>query len=121
LLFCFSPPPPPFPFLTGCFFTEEFAKFLIYARGLKFEETPDYDHLYKLINQVMKRSNLVDDGIYDWMPEAGKVPKSDPSARKASDNAAVPPKPAATTPAPKAPENVDDEPTPGCCGMRRRK
>ena len=53
---------------------EEFGKFLTYARGLKFEETPDYDHLYKLINQVMKRSNLVDDGVYDWMKlEGSKV------------------------------------------------
>ncbi len=48
-------------------FPEEFGKFLSYSRGLKFEETPDYDYLIKLFQGVMKRSNLVDDGVFEWM------------------------------------------------------
>jgi len=46
---------------------DEFAKYLTYARHLKFEEQPDYDYLIKLFNSVMKKQHLVDDGVYDWM------------------------------------------------------
>ena len=46
---------------------DEFAKYLTYARHLKFEEQPDYDYLIKLFNTVMKKQHLVDDGIFDWM------------------------------------------------------
>lgn len=45
----------------------QFATFLSYARGLKFDETPDYDYLINLMDDVLKEYNLVDDGHYDWM------------------------------------------------------
>lgn len=48
-------------------FPEEFAKYLSYARHLKFEEQPDYDYLIKLFNNVMKKHHLVNDQVYDWM------------------------------------------------------
>src|SRR3984885_8785172 len=36
-------------------FPEEFAIYLRYARNLGFEETPDYEYLKSLFNQVMER------------------------------------------------------------------
>eukprot|EP00732_Lithocolla_globosa_P002772 Lithocolla_globosa_v1_NODE_1941_length_2247_cov_21.336223.p1 type:complete len:354 gc:universal NODE_1941_length_2247_cov_21.336223:1100-39(-) len=48
-------------------FPSEFAKYVNYARNLKFEESPDYDYLMKLLNTVMKKGNIKEDGNYDWM------------------------------------------------------
>jgi len=76
---------------------EEFGKFLAYSRGLKFEETPDYDYLYKLINLVMKKNNLIDDGQYDWM-------KLENPQKKSSDQAASKPKEGESA-QPKSPNN----------------
>ena len=65
---------PPFPCrLPGRGHTEEFAKYLSYARHLKFEEQPDYDYLIKLFTNVMKKQHLVNDQVYDWMTLEGKV------------------------------------------------
>jgi len=120
-------------------FSEEFGKFLTYARSLKFEETPDYDFLYRLLNQVMKRNNLVDDGVYDWMKldaskrgaEAGpsKIPGGDPAVAAA---APAPVTGATTTPKPEAEkakplaapvtaQGADEEPTATCFCCFRKK
>ncbi|KAJ3109907.1 casein kinase I [Phlyctochytrium bullatum] len=48
-------------------FPEEFAEYLRYARDLKFEETPDYDYLRGLFDQVLAKVNEIDDGVFDWM------------------------------------------------------
>lgn len=42
---------------------EEFASFLTYVRELKFEATPDYAYLRSLLNSLMERLGIVDDGI----------------------------------------------------------
>ncbi|KCV70082.1 CK1/CK1/CK1-G protein kinase [Fonticula alba] len=58
-------------------YPEEFAKYLGYARNLKFDETPDYDYLLKLFNQVLKKEHLVDDQVYDWQTTARGAPRPD--------------------------------------------
>ena len=77
---------------------EEIATFITYARGLKFEEEPDYDFLRKLfdkgknfhvillvsiINQVLTKIGEKDDGVFDWMAimdhlKREKLKKSEP-------------------------------------------
>ena len=47
--------------------TEEFAIYLNYVRKLGFEETPDYDFLRELFTKVLRSTNEVEDGVYDWM------------------------------------------------------
>lgn len=55
-------------------FVEEFAIYLNYARKLQFEDTPDYDYLRGLFDQVLeKKLNAKDDGIFDWMLLEAKV------------------------------------------------
>lgn len=46
---------------------EEFGIYLNYVRKLGFEENPDYDFLRELFTKVLKNSNEVEDGVYDWM------------------------------------------------------
>ncbi|XP_055637406.1 casein kinase I isoform X1 [Toxorhynchites rutilus septentrionalis] len=52
---------------------EEFAKYLRYVRRLDFFETPDYDHLRRLFQDLFYFKGYVDDGEFDWtgktMPE----------------------------------------------------
>ncbi|KAJ3008056.1 casein kinase I [Thoreauomyces humboldtii] len=45
----------------------EFGYLLEYARNMQFDEEPNYDGLCEMINQVMRRENLEDDGVFDWM------------------------------------------------------
>ena len=45
---------------------EEFANYLYYCRSLKFEERPDYVSLKKLFKDMIIRSNLEYDNVYDW-------------------------------------------------------
>ncbi|KAJ3164731.1 casein kinase I [Geranomyces variabilis] len=45
----------------------EFGQMLRYARGMAFEEQPNYDGMCQLIDQVMTRENIEDDGVFDWM------------------------------------------------------
>ena len=47
-------------------FPNELAKFLNYAKGLKFEEKPDYDYLKGLIQSAKKSNNIATDYVYDW-------------------------------------------------------
>ncbi|CAG8455930.1 13741_t:CDS:2, partial [Racocetra fulgida] len=46
---------------------EEFGIYLNYVRKLNFEENPDYDFLRELFTKVLKNTNEVEDGVYDWM------------------------------------------------------
>ncbi|KAJ3170009.1 casein kinase I [Irineochytrium annulatum] len=48
-------------------FPEEFAEYLAYSRGLKFDEEPDYNKLRQLFNKVLQRNGETDDGVFDWM------------------------------------------------------
>lgn len=47
-------------------FPSELARFINYAKGLKFEEKPDYDYLRSLLNTAKKNNNIVTDYIFDW-------------------------------------------------------
>jgi casein kinase 1 len=47
-------------------FPNELVKYLNYAKGLKFEEKPDYNYLRGLIQAAKKSNNIVTDYLYDW-------------------------------------------------------
>lgn len=49
---------------------EEFATYLRYVRRLDFFETPDYDYLRRLFQDLFDRKGFVDDGEFDW---TGKI------------------------------------------------
>lgn len=45
----------------------EFQDYLTYCRGLRFDETPDYEYLRGLFRNLMESRGFVNDGIFDWM------------------------------------------------------
>lgn len=45
---------------------EEFANYLRYVRRLDFFETPDYDYLRRIFQDLFERKGYVDDGEFDW-------------------------------------------------------
>lgn len=45
----------------------QFAQYLTYARNLKFDETPDYQYLYRLMDQAMRDIGGQFDDHYDWL------------------------------------------------------
>ncbi|XP_063696173.1 casein kinase I isoform X3 [Culicoides brevitarsis] len=45
---------------------EEFATYLRYVRRLDFFETPDYDYLRRLFQELFDRKGYTDDGEFDW-------------------------------------------------------
>nr|XP_053648719.1 casein kinase I-like isoform X3 [Cherax quadricarinatus] len=47
-------------------YPEEMATYLRYVRRLDFFETPDYDYLRKLFQDLFERKGYVDDGDFDW-------------------------------------------------------
>jgi hypothetical protein len=46
------------------------ATFINYAKGLKFEERPDYKYLKNLLTQARKASKIEMDYVYDWSSKA---------------------------------------------------
>ena len=57
----------------GC--TAEFKTYLEYCRGLKFEETPDYDYLKGIFKDLFIKEGYVRDDMYDWhIKQAEKKP-----------------------------------------------
>lgn len=46
---------------------EEFSKYILYCRGLQFEEKPDYNYLRSLFKQIMSRIGYDYDGVFDWV------------------------------------------------------
>ncbi|XP_070507720.1 casein kinase I isoform X2 [Chironomus tepperi] len=53
---------------------EEFATYLRYVRRLDFFETPDYDYLRKLFQDLFERKGYVDDGEFDWTGKTMSTP-----------------------------------------------
>ncbi|XP_022247111.1 casein kinase I-like isoform X2 [Limulus polyphemus] len=47
-------------------YPEELATYLRYVRRLDFFETPDYDYLRKLFQDLFERKGYMDDGEFDW-------------------------------------------------------
>lgn len=47
-------------------FPSELATFLNYAKGLKFEQKPDYKYLKSLLNSAKDKNKITTDYIYDW-------------------------------------------------------
>ncbi len=46
---------------------EEFRTYLNYARALRFNQRPDYQHLRQLFRDVLAREGLQYDYAYDWL------------------------------------------------------
>lgn len=46
--------------------SEEMCTYLRYVRRLDFFETPDYNYLRKLFQDLFERRGYRDDGVYDW-------------------------------------------------------
>eukprot|EP00930_Biecheleria_cincta_P101079 TRINITY_DN9270_c0_g1_i2.p1 TRINITY_DN9270_c0_g1~~TRINITY_DN9270_c0_g1_i2.p1 ORF type:complete len:336 (+),score=51.25 TRINITY_DN9270_c0_g1_i2:74-1081(+) len=44
----------------------EFAAYFDYCRSLRFEETPDYAHLRRMLQDVFRREGYRSDNIFDW-------------------------------------------------------
>eukprot|EP00603_Paraphysomonas_imperforata_P014579 CAMPEP_0114472208 /NCGR_PEP_ID=MMETSP0104-20121206/12253_1 /TAXON_ID=37642 ORGANISM="Paraphysomonas imperforata, Strain PA2" /NCGR_SAMPLE_ID=MMETSP0104 /ASSEMBLY_ACC=CAM_ASM_000202 /LENGTH=367 /DNA_ID=CAMNT_0001646165 /DNA_START=145 /DNA_END=1248 /DNA_ORIENTATION=- len=44
----------------------EFCKFLVYTRGLKFDETPDYAYLRQMFRDLFFRTGFRPDNQFDW-------------------------------------------------------
>uniref|UniRef100_A0A6B2E5N6 non-specific serine/threonine protein kinase n=1 Tax=Phlebotomus kandelakii TaxID=1109342 RepID=A0A6B2E5N6_9DIPT len=53
---------------------EEFATYLRYVRRLDFFETPDYDHLRRLFQDLFDRKGYEDDGEFDWTGKTMSTP-----------------------------------------------
>jgi len=74
-------------------YPQEFATFLNYTRGLRFEDKPDYSYLRKLFSAIVAKEGIVFDYIFDWTMvkqelESGKPKKAsgaaeDPAKRDA--------------------------------------
>ncbi|XP_063696177.1 casein kinase I isoform X6 [Culicoides brevitarsis] len=53
---------------------EEFATYLRYVRRLDFFETPDYDYLRRLFQELFDRKGYTDDGEFDWTGKTMSTP-----------------------------------------------
>jgi casein kinase 1 gamma len=55
-------------------YPEETATYLRYVRRLDFFETPDYEYLRKLFQDLFERKGYVDDAEFDWTGKALSTP-----------------------------------------------
>ncbi|CAB4068773.1 CSNK1G [Lepeophtheirus salmonis] len=54
---------------------EELATYLRYVRRLDFFETPDYEYLRKLFQDLQERKGYVDEGEFDWTGRNMQTPE----------------------------------------------
>uniref|UniRef100_A0A2P2HXY6 non-specific serine/threonine protein kinase n=3 Tax=Hirondellea gigas TaxID=1518452 RepID=A0A2P2HXY6_9CRUS len=55
-------------------YPEEFATYLHYVRRMDFFETPDYNYLRKLFQDLFERRGYVNDGEFDWTGKTMSTP-----------------------------------------------
>ncbi|XP_046865415.1 casein kinase I isoform X18 [Drosophila willistoni] len=58
---------------------EEFATYLRYVRRLDFFETPDYDFLRRLFQDLFERKGYTDEGEFDWTGKTMRLPEDSSS------------------------------------------
>jgi len=63
---------------------KELGTFLLYSRSLRFEETPDYDYLRKLLRGGLRRMKVAYDLTFSWMPGGQPAPRKPPAPRQQS-------------------------------------
>lgn len=63
-------------------YPQEFATFLNYTRGLRFEDKPDYSYLRKLFSAIVAKEGIVFDYMFDWTMVKAEL-ESGGSQRKA--------------------------------------
>ncbi|KJE91660.1 casein kinase [Capsaspora owczarzaki ATCC 30864] len=82
-------------------FPDEFAEYLRYARGLGFNQTPDYEYLRKMFKALYKRMGFPNDKKFDWsdLKIASVSAQSSSGSIRPGTTAAHPTAPAAVAPA----------------------
>ncbi|XP_055904742.1 casein kinase I isoform X15 [Eupeodes corollae] len=95
---------------------EEFATYLRYVRRLDFFETPDYDFLRRLFQDLFERKGYVDDGEFDWTGKTMVV-----SSTNGELNADDPTAGHSNTPITQQPEVELVDETKCCCFFKRKK
>jgi len=45
----------------------EIYQYMVYVRGLGYEEAPDYEHLENVLENGIRADGLQDDGMFDWL------------------------------------------------------
>jgi len=51
----------------------EFAAYINYCRGLRFDSKPDYHYLRRLFRDLFAREGFVRDYQYDWLDAVGDM------------------------------------------------
>ncbi|KAJ9087244.1 Palmitoylated plasma membrane-bound casein kinase [Entomophthora muscae] len=68
-------------------FPEEFTTYMNYTRKMAFEETPDYDYLRGLMDNVLKKLGIrEEDEVFDWMLQVDQIKTPSHSSFKVTEN-----------------------------------
>jgi len=67
-------------------FPSEVSALMKYCRELKFEETPKYDYINKLLIDIGKKESFVFDNLFDWDIKKEEVKERTPIGRNLSQN-----------------------------------
>ena len=55
---------------------QEFKEYMTYAKGLEFEEAPDYKHMLGLFTRLAKKEAInLEDQLFDWNIRAVTIKK----------------------------------------------
>jgi hypothetical protein len=47
-------------------FPNMLADYISYVKALRFDETPDYDYLRSIFQDILQQEGLANDSTYDW-------------------------------------------------------